>query len=167
MGLGALISAAGAALAHFMGNFRIGNWNAIWKFSKYIFLVNLILSMICNPTILIKTKIIGFMILPGSGNEFDWDLPGEDMIRKVPSVLFNFFISILSLGAILNIASRACIGFTGNTPFIVNPVLKTIKYYTILKIVNSVLCIFSFMIRTGMFHVIGDFYANPSIMFGG
>ena len=167
MGLGALISAAGAALAHFMGNLNIGNWNAIWKFSKYIFLVNLILSMICNPTILIKTKIIGFMILPGSGDEFDWDLPGEDMIRKVPSVLFNFFISILSLGAILNIASRACIGFTGNTPFIVNPVLKTIKYYTIFKIVISTLCIISFFIKMGMCHVIGDFYSNPSIIFGG
>jgi len=167
MGLGALISAAGGALAHFIGSLNLGNWNGMWKFSKYIFLVNIIISMICNPTILINTKTIGFMILPGSGDEFDWDLPNEEEIRKIPGVLSQFLISVLSLGSILNIASRACVGSIGNNLLVSNPVLKTVKYYTLLKTVISVLCIISFFIKTGMHHVIGDYYSNPVIMFGG
>jgi len=181
MGLSALISAAGGALAHFLSgatnwitskiglrSLNIGRLKVMAKVSMFMFLTNIILSMLCNPTILIKGKIYGLFIIPGSGDEFDWELPGEEIIRNVPNVIFSFFISTLSLGAILNIAElkgKACLGLMGNEPIVVGPVLKVIKYYTIFKVIFSTLCIISFIIKTGMCHVIGDFYGNLLVMF--
>jgi hypothetical protein len=181
MALSTLISAAGGALAHFLGGvtnwvtskfglrqLNLGRLKIMAKISIYMFLTNIILSMICNPTILIKTKIYGLFIIPGSGDEFDWDLPGEDIIRNVPCIIYSFFISTISLGTILNIAELkggSLKGFVGKEPIIVNPVMRAVKYYTILKVIISTLCIISFIIKTGLCHVIGDFYGNFNCIF--
>ncbi len=181
MGLGALVSTAGFTLAHSLSGAT--NWisskvglrglnmlrlNLMAKVSIYVFLANLILSVICNPTILLKGKLYGFMFLPGSGDDFDWELPGEEFIKNIPIALSSFLVSVISLGAILNIAemkSKFLLGGEKNT-IVGGPVSKAVKWYSILKIVVSTLCIVSFIIKTGMCYVIGDFYANPAIAFG-
>jgi hypothetical protein len=177
MCLGALISSVGAALAHSLGGItfsgirmlNLKNLNIMAKIAKYTFLINLIISMMCNPTILINTKTFGFFIIPGSGDEFDWNFPGEDLIRRIPGIISGFIISVLSLGAILNIAemkSRGSIGLPGNNPIVFGPVMKTTRYYAIIKILIAIICFISFVIQTGMAHVIGDYLANPTIIFG-
>jgi hypothetical protein len=168
MALGTLISAAGGALAHFLGgttkwitsklglrSLNVRNLGIMAKISTFMFLTNIILSMLCNPTILFKSKIYGLFIAPGSGDEFDWDLPGEDFIRNVPSLVYTFFISTISLGAVLNIAEMKRLKLPGITD--ISPVLKTVKYYTILKVIIASLCVISFIIKTGMCHVVGNY----------
>ena len=179
MCLGALISTVGISLAHSLGGatsskirvLNLGNLNIMAKIAKYTFLVNLILTMICNPTVLIKTRVSGYSILPGVGNEFDWDLPGEEVIRRVPGILSSFLLSVLSLGAILNIAEmkfRAGIGFSEKSSIVAGPVMKATKCYPIAKIIVALVCFIGFVMQTGMVHVIGDYLADPSaIIFGG
>ena len=179
MCLSAIISTIGASFAHSLGGITnlgirkldLRNINLMAKVAKYAYLINIILALICNPTILFKANLYGLIIIPGSGDEFDWDLPGEDIIRRVPMIITTFLISVLSLGAVLNLAEmkqRACFGFIGTEAVVFSPVMKVTRYYAIFKILIAVLCLTSFMIKTGMIYVIGDYLINPgSMIFGG
>jgi len=169
LGLNTIVSAAGVALAHSIGTFgggkflNINNLGIFAKIAGFTFLATLILSIYCNPTILLGGKIAGNTFIPGAGDSFDWDAPGEEFISQVPLGVMGFFISILSLGAILNIAEfkeklgvgvlkETLVGFS-----VMNSVLKITKYYTYIKCAMAALFFMSFMAKTGLFHIAADY----------
>ena len=175
LALSGLITSAGIALAHKIGtiNSKIFNFKNLFlmkKITYYAFLINFILTIYCNPTVLINTKVFPPLILPGSGDEFDWDAPGEDILRNAPINVLTFFMSIMGLGAILNIASIKTVPAFGMTNdkvafgSVTCPVLQITKYHTIIKLVFAGLCFITFMIKTGMHHIIGDITTKSIIM---
>ena len=175
LALSGLITSAGIALAHKIGTinskkFNFGNLNLMKRITSYAFLINLILTIYCNPTVLINSKFIAPVIIPGAGDQFDWDAPGEDFLRNAPINVLSFFMSIMGLGAILNIASSNFFPVSKSSPngLIVGmeprPVLQITKAHTIIKLIFTAICFITFMIKTGMFHIIGDFTTMSSIM---
>ena len=175
LALSCIMTSAGIALAHKIGtiNSKIFNFKNLFlmkKITYYTFLINLILTIYCNPTVLINGKVMPPFILLGSGDEFDWDAPGEDFLRSAPINVLTFFISIMGLGAILNIASIKTVPAFGMTNdkmafgSVSCPVLQITKYHTIIKLVFSAMCFITFMIKTGMFHIIGDITTKSLIL---
>ncbi len=76
----------------------------------------------------------------------------------------------MGLGAILNIASIKTTPVFGMTSdklvfgTVDSPVLQMTKYHTIIKLVFAALCFITFMIKTGMFHIIGDITTKSLIL---
>jgi len=60
--------------------------------------------------------------------------------------------------------SMSIFGIAGKTRI---PILGIIKSFIYIKASLTLACLIAFFVRTGMIHILGDYFGSPSIIFGG
>jgi hypothetical protein len=170
LALGSLVSVIGVSLSTLIGRFNykkftLFNPNSLkilTRVSQGLLLVYMILMIYCDFSRALylfpnANRILNEFSIPTEN--LDLEMPGEDWIKSVPIPIITYLMSVLSLGAIINIASAKMQTFNLEKNGILGkliaycPVRRVLEVYILIKLVifSVIFTIFSF--KSGMHHV--------------
>jgi hypothetical protein len=170
LAIGSIISSAGIAIANKIGTIKSKQLNlklfsydrlkGLGGVATIAFILQLIYALYNNPQLLASGD--------SAAISENWNDPlNINQYVNLPMEIIRLFLSTFALGIVLNMADtkKEAYNIGGKIVRQVSPVITITKYHVYFKTAISLLCVYSFMHKTGMFHLTNDYFHIEDITY--